>query len=129
MLIFHFDGSANTELGAVLIGRKGVTVAGVTVADPDAVVAVEKWRGGGSVLVFGANRLALRRRVPERVAVALKGWLRFRAERLLSAADEHDRRGVSDRVRQIIAGESVECPLCGTRAVIRVGELGGPVPR
>jgi hypothetical protein len=129
LLVYRFDGVAHDELGVVLIGRKGVTLAGVTVADPDAIVTIEKGRGSGSVLVFGPNRLAVRRRLSERVAAALKGWLRFRAERLLPAAEQADRRGVPERIRQLITRDAFDCPLCTTRAVFRTGEVGIPVPR
>jgi len=126
LLIYRFAGAADDELGAVLVGRKGVTVAGVTVADPDAAVAIGEGRGGG-VLLFGANRIVLGRRLPERVAGVLKDWLWFRATRLIPAADQADRRGAADRVRQLVAREAVECPLCGTRSLMRVGEVGVPV--
>lgn len=128
LLVARLSGAADQELGAVLVGRKGVTVGGVTVADPDAAVAVGDGRGG-PVLVFGANRIALGRRLPDRVAGVLKGWLWFRAGKIVPAADQADRPGVPDRVRQLLTGAAADCPLCGTRSVMHVGEVGVPVPR
>ena len=52
-------------------------------------------------------------------------WFK-KPERKLQKAD---RRGVPDRVRQVIAREAADCPLCGTRSFLRVGEVGIPVPR
>ena len=122
LLVARLEKAADEELGAVLVGRKGVVVGGVAVADPDAAVALE-----GTVLVFGLHRLALRRRVPERTAVVLRQWLRFRTERVLAWADRAEGPGQPERVAKARAAAAVACPMCGVKSVARIGDTATPL--
>jgi predicted RNA-binding Zn-ribbon protein involved in translation (DUF1610 family) len=112
------------ELGDVLIGRRGVTVGGMTASDPDGPVQIETTKKGSQVLVFGSHRIAVEDKLTERSIRILKAWLKFRAERLIPAAGRSAGAVMPDRVRQMLEPVLANCPMCGTRSFIRVGEVG-----
>lgn len=126
LVVADFDAPFDRELGAILIGRRGVTVMERTVSDPNAPVSVETTRNGTGVLLFGPHTLAVRRKLPERLAKQLSAWLRFRVDRLILPADK-PLPSPGERVRQMAGRLAVECPLCRGRCVIRTGQLGIPV--
>jgi hypothetical protein len=126
LVVGSFGPPFDRELGLILVGRRGVTVMERTVADPDAPVTVGRTRGGTSVLQFGPHAIPVRRRLTEKVSRILSGWLRVRAERIMPAADRAD-APVSERVRQILLRQAVECPVCHTRSVLRTGAVGARV--
>lgn len=113
-------------LGDVMIGRRGVTVGECTTADPDAPVSVEPGKKGSNILVFGSHRIAVEDKVPEKTLRALKAWLKFRAERLMPAMGRSATAAVPERVRQLLEPIAVDCPMCRTHSLVRVGEVGRP---
>ncbi len=117
----------SAELGEILIGRRGVTVGDCTTADPDAPVAVEPGKKGTTVLIFGPHRIAVEDKIPEKTLRGLKAWLKFRAERLMPAMGRSATAAVPERVRQLLEPIAVDCPMCRTRSLVRVGEVGRPV--
>jgi hypothetical protein len=82
--------------------------------------------GGGWRLQFGPHRIPLDEKVPSRLADLLRGWLRYRGDKLLPAAEPFAQRGPGPRARGMLAPLAVGCPLCGTVCVHRVGRLGTP---
>jgi hypothetical protein len=124
LLVGEFDPPFDKELGDILIGRRGVTLGDFTTADADAEVTTETTRKGTNVLVFGQHRIATERKIPDKVVRVLKGWLKFRAERLMPAAGRSAAAAVPERVQQLLAPLAVECPMCRTRAFVTVGQIG-----
>ncbi|MFO0851493.1 MAG: hypothetical protein U0871_23485 [Gemmataceae bacterium] len=110
-------------IGPVLVLGRGVSVGGVTVADPDARVEVVQ-TANGPRLVFGTHQIELTGRLPARAAELLRGWLRFRADKLLPLADQLAGRRSAGKVAALLAPLAVDCHLCGTRCVHRTGRLG-----
>ena len=109
-----------------MIGRRGVTVGDCTTADPDAPVAVEAAKKGSNILVFGPHRIAVKDKISEKTLRGLKAWLKFRAERLMPAMGRSATAAVPDRVRQLLEPIAVDCPMCRTRSLVRVGAVGRP---
>lgn len=126
LLIAELDAPFDKDLGPVLVGRRGVTIGDLTVGDADANVATETTKKGTNVLAFGPHRIATERKVPEKVLRVLRGWLRFRTDRLMTAVGRYAGEAVPDRVRQMLASLAVACPMCGSRSVVKVGEVGKP---
>lgn len=112
------------ELGEVLIGRRGLTIADCTVADPEAAIAVEPSKKGNFILVFGAHRIAVENKISEKTLRGLRAWLRFRAERLIPAIGRSATGSIPERVRQLLIPIVVDCPMCRGRSLARVGSVG-----
>lgn len=119
----QFGEAAESALGPVLVTAKGVSLAGVTVADPDARVDLVQ-SVGGVRLAFGTHLIEPSGRLPARVADQLRGWLRYRTDKLLPLAEQLAARRSPDRVAALLAPLAVDCHLCGTRCVHRTGRLG-----
>ncbi len=115
------------ELGELLIGRRGVTVGDSTVADPDAPVRIEAGKKGTAILAFGPHRIAVEDKLTERSVRLLRGWMKFRAERLMPAAGRSAGVAMPERVRQLLDPAIATCPMCSTLAFVRVGEVGQPM--
>ncbi|WP_149114038.1 hypothetical protein [Limnoglobus roseus] len=126
LLVAEFDPPFDKEFGEVLVGRRGVTIGDFTVSDTDVEVTTETTRKGTNVLVFGPHRIATERKIPEKILRVLRGWLRFRAERLIPAAGRSAGGPVPDRVKEMLSPLVIDCPMCRTRSVVRVGEVGTP---
>ncbi|CAN5171782.1 hypothetical protein BH11PLA2_BH11PLA2_51730 [soil metagenome] len=124
LLVFRFEENYDRELGPVLIGPRGVTVADVTVSDTNASVTIEDGRSDGSILQFGPHQLTTRRRLPDRVAVTLRKWLRYREELLTIATTLN----TTPRLTAILSMLATECPLCRRMCLVKTGELGTPWP-
>lgn len=124
-LLFRIDlgEAAEAMIGPVLVLGRGVSVGGVTVADPDARVEVVQ-AANGPRLIFGTHQLELTGRLPARTVELLRGWLRFRADKLLPLADQLAGRRSAGKVAALLAPLAVDCHLCGTRCVHRTGRLG-----
>ncbi|MBX3397892.1 MAG: hypothetical protein KF873_04055 [Gemmataceae bacterium] len=115
------------ELGEILIGRRGVTVGDSTVADPDAPVRIEAGKKATAILVLGPHRIAVEDKLTERSVRLLRGWMKFRADRLMPAAGRSTGTSMPERTRQILEPAIATCPMCSTRSFIRVGEVGQPM--
>jgi hypothetical protein len=120
LLVYQFQHALDDLLGAVTIGRAGVTFGGVTVANPDAEISVVRTRDGGD-LTFGTVTFALPRRPPDSVERILLRFLRYRAGTMM-VGQVLD--GTSGRLAERIAALNVRCPQCGTASLIRSGQLG-----
>jgi hypothetical protein len=115
--------AAESALGPVVVTGRGVMVAGVTVADPDARVELVQ-TANGVRLAFGTHLIEPAGKLPARVADQLRGWLRYRTDNLLPLADQLAGRRSPERVAALLAPLAVDCHLCGTRCVHRAGRLG-----
>lgn len=124
LLVVELEDVYENDIGPVLVGRRGVTVADRTVADPDAEVRCETTRNGTHVLVYGTHTIGLNRKLPTKILQQLQQWLRFRADRLMPAAEASEIEPRSERVETLIAPSVVECPMCGTRSYLQTGEVG-----
>ena len=93
-------------------------------ADPDAEVRCETTRNGTHVLVYGTHTIGLNRKLPTKILQQLQQWLRFRADRLMPAAEASKTEPRSERVESLISPSVVECPMCGTRSYLQTGEVG-----
>jgi predicted RNA-binding Zn-ribbon protein involved in translation (DUF1610 family) len=127
VLVARFDRTADAVLGAVIVGTRGVSVAGVTVADPEAEVRIEK-RANTAVLQFGPHRVALAKRVSGKIAGTLSGWLTYRANVLLPLAERDIATTAPPALARLESLASVTCEICEAKAVVRVGEVGREVP-
>jgi predicted RNA-binding Zn-ribbon protein involved in translation (DUF1610 family) len=113
------------EIGPVLVAARGVVVAGSVVADPDAAVDLARLPGGWR-LQFGPHRFQLTSRISYRIVDDLRKWLKYRAATLLPEAERTPPRGTGLRAVGMVAPLAVACPLCGTRSVVRTGQIGTP---
>lgn len=107
------------DLNPGLLGRRGVTIADATLADPAADIRIEPHRDGGSLLCFGPHLIPTQRTLPKRLANTLASWLGF-WEELRAAEPMADR---SERLAMILAPIVAVCPLCRQRGRVKVGEL------
>ena len=111
-------------LGPVGLTAGGVAVGGATVADPAAVIAVTPASTGRWTVQFGPHRFSTRRPVPAAAVAALRAWLKFRADRLVTPADRP--APLLPRAVGLLAALAVPCPLCQAVAVQRAGRVGTP---
>jgi hypothetical protein len=117
--------AAESDLGPVLVTVRGVVVAGFVVADPDAPVELARVSSGWQFR-YGPHRLALSSRVSGRVADEIRRWLKYRAATLFPEAERPQPRGPGPRALGILTPLVVACPLCGTRSILRIGQVGTP---
>jgi hypothetical protein len=112
---------AGAELGPVLVTTTGVSVGGVSTADPAADARVQ---ADGRELVFGKHVVPLARALPGEFATELKAWLRFRAE-VLAVYPALYLRPDPVPVSRLLAPFVAKCPACGTRCTPIVGAVAG----
>jgi predicted RNA-binding Zn-ribbon protein involved in translation (DUF1610 family) len=111
------------ELGPVLVTTAGVSVGGVSSADPGAEVRLG---ADGRELIFGRRALRLGRALPAGFAAELKAWLRFRAE-VLAAYPGRYLRAEPGPVSQLLSPFVARCTTCGTACVPVVGAIADRV--
>ncbi len=112
------------ELGDVLIGRRGVTIADCTVADPEANISTEVVKKGATRLNFGSHRIVVEGTISERTLRSLRGWLNFRSDRLMPAISRSASAVRSGRVVSILESALTICPMCQSPSLVQVGGLG-----
>lgn len=125
LLRVNVGDAVESELGPVLVTVRGVMAAGFVVADPSAVVELAR-SSDGWWLRFGPHRLALSSRVPARLADELRRWLKYRAATLITEAERPAPRGPGSRAVGLLTALAVACPLCGSRSILRAGQIGTP---
>jgi hypothetical protein len=115
-----------SELGAVLVCGRGVVVAGVMVADPDAEVRVVRSGrfGGGWELVYGRHRIRLAHKLPDAFVTQLRKWLEFRATVLLPFIDGYLQPGSREVHDRILRPFSRRCRHCGSVSAVTAGRVG-----
>lgn len=127
LLLYHRPERAiEDEVGAVLVCARGVSVAGVVVADPDAEIEVVKGGrfGGAFELVFGPHRVKLTRKLSDDFLDRLREWLRFRADVLLPFIDGYLEPASVDLTRRVLSPYCRKCDSCGTVSAVAVGKTG-----
>lgn len=112
------DRQEDLDLGPVLIGRRGVTVADCTVSELNTAISLD-----GTLLRFGPHAIEAGRRLPKRIVSTLTGWLQFREDLL-----EMKPGGRTERLAAILAPLAVECPLCRQRSLVKIGDVNDPWP-
>lgn len=122
LLIQTPDGPIADELGAIVVATRGVIIGGVVSPDPATQVSAEKGKSGNWILRLGSQRITVSRKIPDQLIRDLQGWFQFRAQLLRDKTAEVSR--VADRLRYLIQAGTSQCPLCSTRSIIRVGQLG-----
>ena len=127
LLLYHRpDAAIEADVGAVLVCARGVSVGGVVVADPDAVIEVVKGGRFGSAfeLVFGPHRVKLSRPLSDEFLDRLREWLRFRADVLLPYIDGYLEPAPPDLTRRVLGPYCRKCDSCGTLSAVAVGKIG-----
>jgi hypothetical protein len=124
LLVATLDPEFDAVFGEILIGRRGVTVGDVTLADPTADIRGDVVKGTTPVLVFGPHRLQMPKKVSDRVLRVLKGWVRYYAERLLPAAGSSANVPPSRISERLLSGTDQTCSHCGIVCRVRTGEVG-----
>lgn len=120
LLVMRFDEPTDRELGPVVIGHRGVTVAGCTVSELNTAIDVQILEEN-SVLHFGPHKILAERKLPRHIVGILTGWLQYREELLAYVKSSQ-----TDQLDAILAPLVTECPLCSERVLVKVGELCQP---
>jgi hypothetical protein len=96
---------------------------------PDLLLRIELPGGGndfGPLLLTVDGLRSFKGRPPAKFAERLRAWQRYRAEKLLPAAEALGQAGGGKRVAAMLAPLNVTCPLCGAQSVLRTGRVGTP---
>jgi hypothetical protein len=121
-LVCDTDPGAAAELGPILVSLAGVSVGGVTAADPLSDVRLD---ARGRELVFGNGVLRVSGQLPDTFPRELRAWLRFRAEVLATYPGAYlggDAPDPASLLKPFVA----RCPACGTACLPAVGAIARP---
>lgn len=111
-------------IGPVLICARGVAIAGLLTADPDAEVRLD---AGGKVLIFGRHRIEVRSPLPDDFSDTVQRWLQFRAEWLLTLGEGYLSDGTPAVTERVLAPFCRRCSSCGTISAVGLGDIGRAV--
>ncbi|MGL4420495.1 MAG: hypothetical protein ACRCZF_07515, partial [Gemmataceae bacterium] len=121
----RFDSEAESILGTMMIARRGISVAGVLMADPASeVVLVPNPAGPGAVLLLGVQRVALQRRPSNQALALIRAWLAFRGREILAEPDASATRLAPRRLVQLLRPLMTHCRECQTATIAVPGQLG-----
>jgi uncharacterized C2H2 Zn-finger protein len=126
LLILEVGDTIEAETGLIVLTARGLVVGPVLLSDPDTPIDMAKAGNGLWRLQMGTNRLPLNQKLPDRLPVLLKAWLRFRTATLLPLAERDDARVPSALAVAILSPLVVACPLCNTESLHRTGRIGTP---
>ena len=122
LLLYHRPDPAIEDLvGPVMVCSRGVAVAGLLTADPDAEVRLSS---DDRVLIFGRHRIEVPRRLPDEFPELLTNWLRYRANVLLPFIDGYLSAGSAEVSRRVLGPFCRSCRTCGTVSAVTRGEFG-----
>ena len=122
VLVVETAEAVDREIGPVAVCTTGVGAAGAVVADPDAAVQLA---ATGRELTFGSHRIGLDKKLLNSVALALRGWLKYRGRVLMPQVQQRSQdQATTARAAAVLAPLRVTCPLCGTASLVRTGQIG-----
>ena len=114
------------ELGPVVLTARGLAIGGSVLADPDSNLEMVRAGSGIWRLQFGPYRIPMNERLSDRLLAQFRNWLRYRAFKLVPAAERSPQTRPGAQVAAILISLAVPCPLCNTVCIHRVGRIGTP---
>ncbi len=126
LLRIEFPDALEAELGPVVLTARGLAIGGSVLADPDSNLEMVRAGSGIWRLQFGPYRIPMNERLTDRLLVQFRNWLRYRAFKLVPAAEQSAPTRPGPRTVVILNSLAVPCPLCNTVCIHRAGRIGTP---